>query len=83
MNMQKSGRKNVELDFYGLTGAGLQFRNTPIKVLCRDSRYKEIIEEAIKPAAARLKMGDPINKLFIADEIKEMQRIERRRLLKK
>ena len=43
MNLQKSIRKNVELDFYGLTGTGLQFRDRPLKVICRHSKFKELL----------------------------------------
>jgi hypothetical protein len=28
-------KKKLEANFYGLTGAGLQMRDSPIKILCR------------------------------------------------
>ena len=72
LGLTKSKRKDADLDFYGLSGAGLQFRNRPIKVLCRHSAYKELIDSIVLPSSKNLKSGDPLNKLFVEAETKEI-----------
>ena len=81
MMSTRKERSSVDVDLYGLSGAGFQFVNEPIRYMCRirshkpyDLKNKSYEEKPIDYSAClmrveeRLKImrkGDPINKLFI------------------
>ena len=42
-------RAGLMVDFYGLTGAGFQFKDNNIKVMCRHTEYNELLKKYVLP----------------------------------
>lgn len=58
-------RAKLELNLYGLSGSGLQFKNNFVKIMARIERHKDIEENHLIPACKNLKMGQPINIRYV------------------
>ena len=59
-----------DIDFIGLTGAGLQFKSSRVKVMFRfkdENQLQEKCNDVIEAVSQGfIKPGDPLNKFYIA-----------------
>jgi len=74
MSLTNREKKELEVDFYGLTGAGLQFRDKVVKVMCRHPNYVSLLKERVIPIVSqRLRPGDPINSIWRSERLNEQE----------